>query len=81
MVRHGCGLECKLMQALFRLKTLADNNNMKQAFMKNVAQNSRKTPLLFTVLRKIKCLAPRASHVRKAGSHVTQRKHLVWSIL
>ena len=61
------------------LRTLVDNN-IKRAFMKNLAQNSQKRPLFFTVLRKIKCLAPRASHVCKAGSHVIQCKHLVWSI-
>ena len=34
-----------------------------------------KTPLFFTVLRKIKCLAPWASHVRIAASHITSQKH------
>ena len=49
MVRRGRGLERKLTQTRFRLTTLADNN-IKGAFMKNLA---RKTPLFFTVVRKI----------------------------
>ena len=48
--------------------------------MNILAQNSHKKPLFFTILRKIKYLASRASHVRKAESHVTRRKHVVWSI-
>ena len=47
-VVHGCGLECTLTQAWFRLKMLADNN-IKRVFMKILAQNSQKTPLFFTI--------------------------------
>ena len=72
MVRRGCGLECKLTQARFRLKTLADiYNNIKRAFMKILAQNSQKTPLFFTISqKKNKYLAPRASTVTCARREV-----------
>ena len=35
-----------------------------------------KTPLFFTDLRKIECLAPRVSHMCKEGNHVTFRIHI-----
>ena len=75
MLRRGCGLDCKLTQAQFRLKTLADNN-IKRAFMKILAQNYIKRTLFFTILQKTKYLAPRASHMPKVRSHVIRHNML-----
>ena len=42
---------------------------------------SQETPLFFEVPRKIECLAPSLSHVRKAGSHVTLQTFVTQTIL
>ena len=68
-----------LMQA--NVSAITPENASRLRYRTSVHEESimtlTKTPLLFTDQIKIECLAPLLSHIRKAGSHVTLRIHII----